>query len=77
MFQFIFNFWFVINLQVGIEMAPRVRNEDDPGIRDIHLANVPNRGLGKLCCMLMIIFCWLFLDVDVYYCYFFPIFNFQ
>ena len=28
-------------------MAPRVRSDDDPGIRDIHLSNVPNRGLGE------------------------------
>ena len=28
-------------------MAPRHRDTDDPGLRDIYLSNVPNKGLGK------------------------------
>ena len=38
-------------------MAPRSRNEEDPGMRDIYISNVPNRGLGKksMWCILYII----------------------
>ena len=46
-------------------MAP-IRDSDDPGLRDIYLSNVPNKGLGKYT---------LFFALNVYYRIYFENYN--